>query len=232
MDLGFTQGPIERSALLFSGTPQDAMRTSVSANRTSQSANRTWDVWDTSQARIRRRRQIGNGPRPIILTSPARVRTRRVLRQAAPKDRSMKRSTLYVLFSGAFLFSAAAFGIGSQMDSPPSLMSRGDYAAARQAIESEARQAVGACRAAEGAARDVCRAQAKAEERVKQADLRARYLGTVAAVEEAKVARVRAEHDLARAKCGAVGGAERGECLTAARALKVRAIAEARPSST
>ena len=55
---------------------------------------------------------------------------------------------------------------------------------------------------------------------------------TVAASEEAKIARVRAEHDLARARCGAASGADRGECLTAARALKVRAIAEARPSTT
>lgn len=144
----------------------------------------------------------------------------------------MKRSTLPVLFTGAFLFSAAAFGIGSQMDSPPSLMSRGDYAAARQVIESEARQAMGACRSEEGHQRDLCRAQVRAEERVKQADLRARYLGTVAAAEEAKVARVRAEHDLARAKCGAASPTERGECLTAARATKVRSIAEARPSAT
>lgn len=144
----------------------------------------------------------------------------------------MKRSTLYVLFPGAFLFSAAAFGIGSQMDSPPSLMSRSDYAVARQAIESEARQALGACRSVESAARDLCKARARADERVKQADLRARYLGTVAAADEAKVARVRAEHDLARAQCGSASGAERGECLTAARALKARAIAEARPAST
>jgi hypothetical protein len=207
-----TQGPIYGSALFVSPPAR---------------------AWDESQARIRRRRQIGSGPRSIIVTKPGKLRTRRTLRASAPKDRtSMKRSTLYVLFTGAFLFSAAAFGIGSQMDSPPSLMSRGDYAAGRQAIESETRQAMGRCRALDGQAREMCKAEARAAERVKKADLTARYLGTVAAAEEAKLARVRAEYDLARVKCGIESGAQRGECLTAARAVKVRAIAGTRPATT
>lgn len=211
--MGFVtmQGPISGSALFVSPPAR---------------------AWDESQARILRRRQIGTGPRSIIVTKPGRVRTRRTLRPAAPKDRSMKRSTLYALFTGGFLFSAAAFGIGSQMDSQPSLMSRADYAAGRQAIESETRQAVGRCRSLDGQAREMCKAQARAEERVKKADLTARYLGTVTAHEEAKLARVRAEYDLARVKCGVESGAQRGECLTAARAVKVRAIAEARPATT
>ena len=144
----------------------------------------------------------------------------------------MKRSTLYVLFAGGFLFSAASFGISSHIDSPPSLMSRADFAVAKQAIESETRQAVGRCRAIEGQARELCRAQARAEERVKKADLAARYLGTVAAAEEAKLARVRAGFDLARAQCGSASTPDRGACLTAARAEKTRALAEARPSAT
>lgn len=144
----------------------------------------------------------------------------------------MKRSTVVVLCTGAFLFSAAAFGISSHVDSPPTLMSRADYAVASQAIESQARQAAGRCRSMEGPARDLCKAQVRAQERVSKADLAARYFGTVAAAEEAKVARVRAEYDLARARCASAAGAERGECLSAARAQKVRAIAAARPATT
>jgi hypothetical protein len=206
------QGPISGSALLLSRPAATA--------------------WDDSQARIRRRRQIGCGPRSIIVTNPARVRTLRTVRVAAPKDRSMKRSTLYLLLGSGLIFSATAFGIGSQMDTSPSLMSRSDYASAKQAIESESRQALGACRAVEGQARDLCKAQVRGEERVKKAELTARYRGTVSAAEEARLARVSAEYELARVKCGATSGAERGECLTAARAFKARAIAEARPSAT
>jgi hypothetical protein len=144
----------------------------------------------------------------------------------------MKRSTVALLCTGAIFFSAAAFGISSHVDSPPTLMSRADHAAARQAIESEARQALGRCRALEGTARELCKAQARAEERVKKAELAARYFGTVAAAEEARVARVRAEYDFARARCGAVVGAERGECLSAARAGKPEATGQASPAST
>jgi hypothetical protein len=144
----------------------------------------------------------------------------------------MKRSTIAVLCSGAFLFSAAAFGISSHVDSRPSLMSRSDYASGKQQIESEAKQALGRCRAVEGQARELCRAQARADERVKKADLAARYLGTHAAAEEAKAARVRADYDLARARCGSASDDERGDCLTAARTDKVRANAEARPATT
>lgn len=207
------QGPIHGSALFLSPPARPASA--------------------QSQPRIRRRRQIGSGTRSIIVTNPARVRTRRAVKPVAVhQDRTMKRSTVVVLCTGAFLFSAAAFGISSHVDSPPTLMSRADYAVARQAIESETREAIGRCRGLDGNARELCKAQARAEERVKKADLSARYLGTVAAAEEAKVARVRAEYDLARARCGTAGGAERGECLSAARAEKVRAIAEVRPAST
>jgi hypothetical protein len=189
-------------------------------------------TWDKSQARIRQRRQIGCGVRSIIVTNPARIRTPRVLRNVVRKDRSMKRSTLYVLFTGGFLFSAAAFGIGSQIDSTPSLMSRGDYAAARQAIESEMRQSARLCRAMEGQARELCKVQVKVEEKVRKAELTARYRGTVGSAEEARLARVNAEYELARVKCAAVAGAERGDCLTAARELKSRTLAENRPSAT
>lgn len=143
----------------------------------------------------------------------------------------MKHSTLIILCGGAILFSAAAFGISAHVDSPPSLMSRSDYASARQVIESEARQAIGRCRALDGSARELCRAQARAEERVKQAELTARYLGTVAAAEEAQAARVRAEQDIARVRCGAIHGVERGECLSAARG-NPRGIAEAHAASS
>ena len=140
---------------------------------------------------------------------------------------------LYVLVAVGFLSSAAAFGINAHMDStPPSLMSRDDYASARQEIASEARQAVGRCRAMDGDARELCRAQARAEERVRLAELNARYRGTFRAAEEAKEARLRASHDIARAQCAAAGGPARSECIAAARDERVRALAQARASAT
>ncbi len=144
----------------------------------------------------------------------------------------MKGTTLCALFTGAFLFSAASFGISSHVDSKPSLMSRSDYAVGKQEIESETRQAAGKCRAVDGSGRELCKARARAEDRVRKADLAARYFGTVAAAEEARLARVRAGYDVAKVQCGALDSDARAKCLVEARSDKVRSLAEARPSTT
>ena len=148
------------------------------------------------------------------------------------EETTMKRTTLSFLFSGAFLFSAAAFGISSHVDSKPSLMSRGDYAVGKQEIESQSRQALSRCRSMEGSGRELCKTRARAEERVKKADLAARYFGTVASAEEAKLARVRAGYDVAKLQCGSLDSDARAQCLAEARSDKARALAEARPSTT
>ena len=51
----------------------------------------------------------------------------------------MKRSTLFATIAGAILVSATALGISAAVDSPRSLMSRVDYADAREMIESQVR---------------------------------------------------------------------------------------------
>ena len=135
----------------------------------------------------------------------------------------MRTGLAWILFGAAFLGSAAAFGLSTQVDSLPSLMSRGDYAAARQALASEARQAIGHCRSLDsGEARSRCKVRARAEDRVRKADLAARYYGTVSAARDAQRARVRASYDVARAECSSRVGHERTECVTAARRLEAR----------
>ena len=144
----------------------------------------------------------------------------------------MQSTTLYSTLIGALLVSAAAFGIGSAVDSPRSLMSPVDYGQAKHAIESETRQAIGKCRDEDSRARDLCKAQARAEERVRKADLEARYRGTVAAAAEAKLARAKAQYDVARVKCGNERGEDKLACLRSARAEKAKALTEAKVAST
>lgn len=145
----------------------------------------------------------------------------------------MKRTGLaWFLFGGGFLFSAAAFGLSSQLDSPPSLMSRADHAAARQVIDSEMRRAIGQCRGLEAHERAVCKVRARAENRVRRAELAARYYGTIAAAREAQEARVRAGYEVARAQCNDRVGRERTSCLTAARTDRNQSLALARPSAS
>jgi len=143
----------------------------------------------------------------------------------------MKRTTMYVSLAGALMFSAAAFGISSAVDVPRTLMSRGDYAVAKQVIEKETRLSLAACRDTEGAARDVCKAEARAAERIKRADLDARYHGTVSAAADAKLAHAKAHYDVAKAKCGVYGSEQKVDCLQHARAEKARAFADAKLAS-
>lgn len=176
------------------------------------------------------RRPIGRGARSIRHTDPGRVRTLR--RRATPRPRparAVKRTTFYASLIGAFLVSAAAMGISSAVDAPRSLMAPSDYAEAKRAIETEARLALAKCHD-DGHARDVCRAEARADERVRKADLEARYRGTVGAAADAKLARAKAKYDVARVRCGIEHGEDRLACLKAARAEKTRALAESKGS--
>ncbi len=140
----------------------------------------------------------------------------------------MKRTTMYVSLAGALLFSAAAFGISSAVDIPRTLMSRNDYSVAKSAIESESRVAFGACRDLEGIVKDICKTQVRSDLRIQLAELNARYYGTVAAANDARVARARSRYELAKAQCGTHSGSERSECVKLARADKDKALADAK----
>lgn len=205
------EGPIPGSALFASRTP-----TRDSENPRPPTLNR---------------RQIGLGTRAIIVTNPAHTASRRVTALPMKRGTKMKRTTMYVSLAGALMFSAAAFGISSAVDTPRTLMSRGDYGVAKQAIETETRIALSACRSVEGTTRDICKAQARAGERVKKADLDARYHGTVSAAADAKLARAKAHYDVARAKCGTQPNEQRVDCLQQARAEKSRELADAKLAS-
>lgn len=180
-------------------------------------------VSDGTASNFRSRRHIGTGSRAIIVTDPACITSRRFV-QPVIRGKAMKRATVYVTASLALLLSVAALGIGAAVDTPRTLMSRGDYAKGRQAIESETRMVFARCRIESGTARDICKAEARALEREKLADLSARYHGTVAAAADARQARVRAQFDLAKARCSAHAGDARVECLRTAREDRGRGL--------
>jgi hypothetical protein len=202
MRAAILQGPISRSALVVCPTQ-------LSENRT---------------ARLRARRQIGLGTRAIIETDPALVKRRRHAPKPRPQARPMKRTTLVATLAGALLVSATAFGISAAVDSPRSLMSPTDYSVMKKSIESDTRLALGKCRDQESQGRDVCKAEARADERVKKADLEAQYRGTVAAAADARLARAKASYDIAKARCGDQRGEDKLSCLRSARSEKAKAL--------
>lgn len=144
----------------------------------------------------------------------------------------MKRTTLVATLTGALLVSVTAFGISAAVDSPRSLMAPTDYSAARKAIEADAHAAASKCRDLESAARDLCKAEARADERVRKAELEAQYRGTVTAAAEVKLAKAKAEYDVAKARCADHRGEEKVSCLRSARAERGRALEAAKPAST
>ena len=184
---------------------------------------------DFSAPRIRARRQIGHGTRGIIVTNPARLKSRRLTREIqirkVSRGSSMKKTTIYATLVAALLVSATAWGISAAVDSPRSLMAPSDYNSAKSAIESDTRAAIAKCRDSEGKSREVCKAEARADERVRKADLEARYRGTVGAAADAKIARVKARYDVAKARCGAEHGEARLACIRTARSDKAKEIA-------
>src|ERR1700694_1567633 len=162
MKAAIAQGPVSGPALAVPGGSEPFLRR---ARR-----NCPTEVSDKPTPRIRGRRQIGLGARAIIVTEPACTSTARRHAQPMKRRRVMKRTTLYAILVGALLVSAAALGISAAVDSPRSLMSPIDFGEAKKTIEADARLALGTCRDLDGQAKDLCRAQARAEERVRKAD--------------------------------------------------------------
>jgi hypothetical protein len=210
MRAGILQGPIARSALVVCPTH-------VSENRT---------------VRVRARRQIGLGARAIIETDPAHAIRRRHIPKPQPKARRMKNTTLIATLAGALLVSATAFGISTAVDSPRSLMSPSDYSVAKKAIESDVHGAMSKCRDQDGRSRDICKAEARADEMVRKADLEAKYRGTVAAAADARLARAKAQYEVARTRCADERSEDRLSCLRAARSDKAKALEAAKLAST
>lgn len=140
----------------------------------------------------------------------------------------MKKTTIYATLVAALLVSATAWGISAAVDSPRSLMAPSDYNVAKSAIESDVRGAMSRCRDGDGQAREICKAEARADERVRKADLEARYRGTVGAQAEAKIARVKARYEVAKTRCSAEHGEGKLACIRSARSEKAREIAAAK----
>jgi hypothetical protein len=146
----------------------------------------------------------------------------------------MKRTSLafaFVMAAVAF-FAAAAYGIQSAMDTPPTLMSRVDHDRQWRGIERRTGAALAACRGAREAAREACRARARAEDRVAKADLDAQYFGTVQAAARARDVRAHASFDVARAGCLASDDPERTRCLANARSEQAKILASEKLAAT
>jgi hypothetical protein len=139
----------------------------------------------------------------------------------------MRRAILVALGTGTVISSAAAIGIGAAISTAPNTMTQHEYEAALVGIEAARPQSLARCENLPGVEKDICRAEAGAEEMVRIADIEESFRRTQSAARGAQRARIDARYQVARAKCAAQAGLKRDKCLISAHAVRGRGLLEA-----
>lgn len=138
----------------------------------------------------------------------------------------MKRSILVALGTGAVISSAAAFSVGAG-DESAARLTQSQYSAKVRAIEASRSAGVAECDAKPGIERDFCRVEVDAEQAVRSADAEAAYRRTQQASRAAQRARIEARYQVERARCAALGGLKRDQCMVQVHAVRGRAMLDA-----
>lgn len=94
--------------------------------------------------------------------------------------------------------------------------------------EASYKSAKAACSSLAGNAKDVCLAEAKVEKTYSIAKTDGDYKNTPTAIYDGRKSVASAEYDLAKAKCGAKAGNDKDVCIKEAKAIEVRAQADAK----
>ena len=106
--------------------------------------------------------------------------------------------------------------------------SKADYQSDIAKAEVEYKAASARCKSLAGNAKDVCVAEAKAEQTKAKAYAEARHKGTDKAQQDARIAAAEADHDVAKARCGAKAGNDKDVCLKEANAALTSAKVDAK----
>lgn len=96
-------------------------------------------------------------------------------------------------------------------------MPKGEYNAAKDSIKATHKTDAKACDAMTGNAKDICKEEAKAKEKVALAELEYRYTGKAA--DSTKLAKVKAEtaYDIAKERCDDLSGDAKNACQATAK---------------
>ena len=142
------------------------------------------------------------------------------------------RSLLTVVIASAVAVAALPGHASGQTSLPKAAASRtlthDGYAAAKKNADAQYTVDREACSALAGNAKDICIAEAKAKNDVTRAEAAVAYQNTPATRANARVARARAEYDIAIERCDDLAGNRKDVCVKEARAALVRAKADAR----
>jgi hypothetical protein len=123
---------------------------------------------------------------------------------------------------------AAALALACGAAAPAQSMSQAAYKTRYESIAAQSRAAQAACRSFAGNRRDICLAEAKGNEAVAQAELKAAYSPGSQARYELSAARAQANYRIAREKCDDGAGRAKDVCVQEAWAAQASAEADAR----
>jgi len=107
-------------------------------------------------------------------------------------------------------------------------MAKPDYTAAKSKISADYKAAKAACGAMSANAKDVCVEEAKAKEKVARAELEYGYTGKAKDQNTILVVKAESTYAVAKEKCDDMKGNEKDVCVKQAKAVEVKALADAK----
>ena len=107
-------------------------------------------------------------------------------------------------------------------------MAKPDYKAAKSQISADYKAAKAACGSMSANAKDICVEEAKAKEKVARAELEYGYTGKAKDQNKILVAKAESTYAVAKEKCDDMKGNEKDVCVKQAKAVEVKALADAK----
>ena len=123
---------------------------------------------------------------------------------------------------------AVAAALGLSVSAYAGLLSKDEIKRENDRISADFKTQKQACDSRSGNAKDICMAEAKGNEKVAKANVEARDKGTAKARQDALVARADANYDVAKERCDDFAGNTKDVCLKDAKAVLVKATADAK----
>ena len=107
-------------------------------------------------------------------------------------------------------------------------MAKADYSSAKTRISADYKTDKAACAALAGNTKDICVEQAKAKEKIARAELEYGYSGKPADQTKVMVAKAESTYAVAKEKCDDLAGNPKDVCVKEAKAVEVKALADAK----
>lgn len=107
-------------------------------------------------------------------------------------------------------------------------MTKDDYNAGKTRISADYKSGKAACAALAGNAKDICVEEAKAKQKVARAELEYGYTAKSSDRNKALVAKAESAYAVAKEKCDDKAGNDKDVCLKEAKAIEIKALADAK----